>query len=80
VFPPTQAQSNKNTEIEAGANYRRLTNGFPPWAGAYLRLITKAGGRDTLYFEVLRQREFGGTGTYFSAADSHTFNDPKKSS
>jgi YaiO family outer membrane protein len=52
-----------------------LTNGFPPWAGAYLRLITKAGGRDTLYLEVLRQREFGDTGTYFSAADSHTLND-----
>jgi len=70
-----QAQSTRNFELEAGANYRHLTNGYPPWVGGYLRLIAKAGGRDTLYFEVLRQREFDDTGTYFSVADSHTIND-----
>ena len=35
----------------------------------------KPGDRDTLYFEGLRQREFNDTGTYLSAADSHTIND-----
>jgi YaiO family outer membrane protein len=69
------AQSPSNVEIEAGANYRNLTAGYPNWAGAYLRAIAKAGSRDTAYFEVLRQREFGDTGTYFSVADSHTIND-----
>ena len=70
-----QVQSKNNTEVEAGMNYRHLTNSFPAWTGAYLRLITKAGDRDTWYFEGLRQREFNDTGTYFSAADSHTIND-----
>jgi len=69
-----EAQSN-NTEVEAGVNYRHLTNSFPPWVGSYLRMILKTGDRDTWYFEGLRQREFNDTGTYFSAADSHVIND-----
>jgi YaiO family outer membrane protein len=74
-IPYIQAQSPNNVELETGANYRNLTNGFPPWAGAYVRVIAKAGSRDTAYFEVLRQREFGDKGTYFSVADNHTINE-----
>jgi hypothetical protein len=54
----TNGQSTKNVELEAGANYRALTN-FPSWKGAYLRAIWKPEARNTLYFELLRQSEFG---------------------
>ncbi len=75
LAPQIYAQVDKKSEIEGGANYRTLTSGYPPWAGAYFRFLMKPGSQDTLYFEVVRQREFDDTGTFFSFADSHTIND-----
>jgi YaiO family outer membrane protein len=68
------AQTDKTFELEAGGNYRHLTDGYSPWLGAYLRVLAKPGNRNNLYFEVLRQREFDDTGTYFSFAGDHTIN------
>lgn len=74
AFPQARAQATKKVEIEAGANYRALTNNYPPWRGLYLRSILQPESRDTVYLEALRQSEFGDTGTYMSAGDTHVFN------
>ena len=59
--------------VETGGEYLSLTNGFGTWAGGYIRGVLSA-GRNILNGEVNGQREFGDSGTYFAAGDTHTFN------
>ncbi len=58
--------------VETGGQYLLLTNGFGTWAGGYVRSVLSA-GRDILNGEVNGQREFGDSGTYFAAGDTHNF-------
>jgi YaiO family outer membrane protein len=69
------AQTPGKLNVESGVNYRRLDSGYSEWRGAYIRMVLRAGSKDTVNAEVLRQRQFGDTGTFFSVGDSHTINE-----
>jgi YaiO family outer membrane protein len=59
--------------IETGGTYMTLTNGFGTWYGGYARGVYQS-GNDVWNAEANGQQEFGDSGVYFAAGDTHTFN------
>jgi YaiO family outer membrane protein len=59
--------------VETGGSYRDLSNGYGHWAGGYARGVVVV-GQDTVNAEVNEQYEFGDTGAYIAAGDTHVFN------
>lgn len=58
--------------VETGGEYLLLTNNFGTWTGGYVRGVLRAGS-DILNGEVNGQHEFGDSGAYFAAGDTHNF-------
>ena|ERR1051326_2218436 len=75
VSSTPQASQNKvlTNYVETGASYLKLSNGFGSWSGGYTRAVYQA-GNDIWSGEVNGQHEFGDSGVYFAAGDTHTFN------
>lgn len=59
--------------VETGGSYRDLSNGYGHWTGGYARGVVVV-GQDTVNAEVNEQYEFGDTGAYIAAGDTHIFN------
>ena len=58
--------------VETGGSYQTLTNGYGYWGGGYARAVYEK-GPDVWDAEVNGQHQFGDTGVYFAAGDTHTF-------
>jgi len=58
--------------VESGGSYMALSNGYGYWAGGYSRGVYQH-GNDVWNAEMNGQHEFGDSGVYFAAGDTHTF-------
>lgn len=71
---PTDAKIKLLTNyVESGGTYMTLTNGYGNWYGGYTRAVYQK-GNDVWNGEINGQQEFGDSGVYFAAGDTHTFN------
>ena len=71
---PTDAKIKLLTNyVESGGSYMTLTNGYGNWYGGYTRAVYQT-GNDVWNGEINGQQEFGDSGVYFAAGDTHTFN------
>jgi len=58
--------------VETGGSYQTLTSGYGYWGGGYARGVYKS-GNNVWNGEANGQREFGDSGVYLAAGDTHVF-------
>jgi YaiO family outer membrane protein len=75
VTPIAARAEDPRIVIDAGGESQALSSGFGTWSAGYLRGVLPAGPRDTVSAELTRRAEFGSTGTYFAAGDTHVLSD-----